>query len=141
MHPSAGTCRRPRSESRTRWPGPPPDPTKPWAGGGRDDERRYATRNHAVEQRAASGAGTTMPPVTPSPLAGQPARREMLVDPARLVREYYERKPDPADPAQLVSFGTSGHRGSPLAGSFTEPHIAAITQAICDYRHTQGIDG
>jgi phosphoglucomutase len=82
-----------------------------------------------------------MPPVTPSPLAGQPARREMLVDPARLVREYHERKPDPADPAQLVSFGTSGHRGSPLAGSFTEAHIAAITQAICDYRHTQGIDG
>jgi phosphoglucomutase len=82
-----------------------------------------------------------MPPVTPSPLAGQPARREMLADPARLVREYYERKPDPADPSQLVSFGTSGHRGSPLACSFTEAHIAAITQAICDYRRTQGIDG
>jgi phosphoglucomutase len=80
-------------------------------------------------------------PTPTSPLAGQPARPEMLVDPARLVREYHERTPDPADPAQLVSFGTSGHRGSPLTGSFTEAHIAAITQAICDYRRSQGIDG
>ena len=76
-----------------------------------------------------------------SPLAGKPAPASMLVDLARLEREYYERKPDVDDPTQLVSFGTSGHRGSPFRGSFTEAHIAAITQAICDYRRAQGIDG
>jgi phosphoglucomutase len=76
-----------------------------------------------------------------SPLAGKPAPKSMLVDLARLEREYYERKPDVGDPTQLVSFGTSGHRGSPLRGSFTAAHIAAITQAICDYRRGQGIDG
>jgi phosphoglucomutase len=76
-----------------------------------------------------------------SPLAGKPAPKEMLVDLARLEREYYERKPDVGDPNQLVSFGTSGHRGSPLRGSFTEAHILAITQAICDYRRGQGTDG
>ena len=80
-------------------------------------------------------------PGTISPLAGRPAPKEMLVDLARLEREYYERKPDVGDPDQLVSFGTSGHRGSPLRGSFTESHILAITQAICDYRRGQGIDG
>jgi phosphoglucomutase len=84
---------------------------------------------------------TTMAPVTTSPLAGQPAPKDMLVDPARLEREYYARKPDIADPNQLVVFGTSGHRGSPLTGAFTDAHIAAITQAICDYRRAQGIDG
>ena len=76
-----------------------------------------------------------------SPLAGKPAPRSLLVDVARLEREYYERKPDVGDPTQLVSFGTSGHRGSSLRGSFTESHIAAITQAICDYRCAQRIDG
>ena len=75
--------------------------------------------------------------MTISPLAGKPAPKEMLIDPARLEREYFERKPDLDDPGQLVSFGTSGHRGSPLRGSFTEAHILAITQAICDYRRTQ----
>jgi len=65
----------------------------------------------------------------------------MLVDLAQLERGYYERRPDLGDPAQLVSFGTSGHRGSPLHGSFTEAHILAITQAICDYRGGQGTDG
>ena len=79
--------------------------------------------------------------MTLSPLAGKPAPKEMLVDPARLEHEYFERKPDPTDPAQLVSFGTSGHRGSPLSGSFNEAHILAITQAICEYRRTQGISG
>jgi phosphoglucomutase len=79
--------------------------------------------------------------VTISPLAGKPAPKQMLVDLARLEREYYARQPDASDPTQLVSFGTSGHRGSPLAGSFTEAHIAAITQAICDYRRGQGTDG
>src|SRR5262250_4029373 len=76
-----------------------------------------------------------------SPLAGKPAPKSILVDLARLEREYYDRKPDVGDPTQLVSFGTSGHRGSPLRGSFTEAHIAAITQAICEYRRRQGIDG
>jgi phosphoglucomutase len=79
--------------------------------------------------------------VTVSPLAGRPATKGMLVDPARLDREYYARQPDLADPTQLVSFGTSGHRGSPLTGSFTDVPIAAITQAICDYRRSRGTDG
>src|ERR1019366_4621315 len=76
-----------------------------------------------------------------SPLAGKPAPKEMLVDLARLERDYYERKPDVKDPDQLVSFGTSGHRGSSLNGTFTEAHILAITQAICDYRSSHGTDG
>jgi phosphoglucomutase len=76
-----------------------------------------------------------------SPLAGKPAPKEMLVDLARLEQEYYQRRPDVGDPNQLVSFGTSGHRGSPLRGTFTEAHILAITQAICDYRRGQGTDG
>jgi phosphoglucomutase len=76
-----------------------------------------------------------------SPLAGRPAPRELLADTARLEREYYERSPDVADPTQLVSFGTSGHRGSSLRGSFTEAHILAITQAICEYRRQRGTDG
>jgi phosphoglucomutase len=65
----------------------------------------------------------------------------MLVDVAHLERQYYERRPDLDDPNQLVRFGTSGHRGSPLCGSFTETHILAISQAICDYRRSQGMDG
>jgi phosphoglucomutase len=76
-----------------------------------------------------------------SPLAGKPAPKDMLIDVAKLERAYYERKPDPADPNQRVSFGTSGHRGTPLNATFTEAHILAITQAICDYRRGQGIDG
>jgi phosphoglucomutase len=76
-----------------------------------------------------------------SPLAGKPAPKEMLVDLSRLERQYFECLPDPDDPAQRVSFGTSGHRGSPLHGSFTEAHILAITQAICDYRRAHAIDG
>jgi len=76
-----------------------------------------------------------------SPLAGKPAPREMLVDLARLEREYFTRRPDPDDANQLVAFGTSGHRGSPFHGSFTEAHILAITQAICDYRSQKRIDG
>jgi phosphoglucomutase len=76
-----------------------------------------------------------------SPLAGKPAPKDMLVDLARLEREYYACRPDVGDPNQRVSFGTSGHRGSPLHGSFTEAHILAITQAICDYRRGQGTDG
>jgi phosphoglucomutase len=76
-----------------------------------------------------------------SPLAGRPAPKAMLVDVARLEREYFEGRPDIGDPNQMVSFGTSGHRGSPLRGTFTEAHILAITQAICDYRQSCGTDG
>src|SRR5437016_10132021 len=76
-----------------------------------------------------------------SPLAGKPAPKELLVDLARLEREYFEHWPDMSDRNQWVSFGTSGHRGSSLRGTFTEAHILAITQAICDYRRDQGTDG
>jgi phosphoglucomutase len=76
-----------------------------------------------------------------SPLAGKPPPRAMLVDLNRLQRAYYEQEPDLTDPTQLVAFGTSGHRGSAFTGSFTESHILAITQAICDYRRAQGISG
>ena len=76
-----------------------------------------------------------------SPLAGQPAPASLLIDPEKLRAEYYARQPDLADPAQRVSFGTSGHRGSPLHGSFNEFHILAITQAICDYRRREAIGG
>jgi len=77
--------------------------------------------------------------MTISPLAGKPAPKEMLVDLGRLEQAYFAGRPDPADPAQRVSFGTSGHRGSSLRGSFTEAHILAITQAICDYRQAHGV--
>ena len=76
-----------------------------------------------------------------SPLAGKPAPKSLLIDPARLEREFYTRRPDPSNPLEQVSFGTSGHRGSPLKGSFNEAHILAITQAICEYRSGQGITG
>jgi phosphoglucomutase len=76
-----------------------------------------------------------------SPLAGLPAPKSMLVDVAKLEREYYERRPDLEDPNQMVIFGTSGHRGSPFHGTFTEAHILAMTQAICDYRRRQGTNG
>jgi phosphoglucomutase len=74
------------------------------------------------------------------PLAGKPAPRELLVDLDLLLRRYFD-KPDPADPQQRVSFGTSGHRGSSLRGSFNEAHILAVTQAICEYRKAQGTTG
>jgi phosphoglucomutase len=76
-----------------------------------------------------------------SPLAGKPAPKEMLLDLGQLERDYYERKPDVGNPETMVSFGTSGHRGSSLRGTFTETHILAITQAICEYRKGQGING
>ncbi|MEU6091516.1 phosphoglucomutase (alpha-D-glucose-1,6-bisphosphate-dependent) [Streptomyces sp. NPDC047085] len=77
----------------------------------------------------------------PHERAGRPAGPEDLVDVARLVTAYYALHPDPADPAQRVAFGTSGHRGSSLASAFNEDHIAATSQAICEYRAAQGIDG
>jgi phosphoglucomutase len=76
-----------------------------------------------------------------SPLAGLPAPKSMLVDVSKLEREYYERRPDLEDPNQMVIFGTSGHRGSPFNGTFTEAHILAMTQAICDYRRAHDTDG
>jgi phosphoglucomutase len=76
-----------------------------------------------------------------SPLAGKPATKDMLIDVAKLEHDYFERRPDVNDPNQLVSFGTSGHRGTPFLSTFTEAHILAITQAICEYRHDNRIDG
>ncbi len=74
-------------------------------------------------------------------MAGQPATPEILIDAAKLENEYYAKRLNLDDPRQLVSFGTSGHRGTPLDGSFTEAHILAITQAICDYRQANSISG
>jgi phosphoglucomutase len=76
-----------------------------------------------------------------SPLAGKPAPRELLIDVSRLEADYYSIKPNLEDAAQLVSFGTSGHRGSSTSGSFNEAHILAITQAIVEYRIQQRITG
>src|SRR5512142_628869 len=76
-----------------------------------------------------------------SPLAGKPAEPSMLVNVPKLVTAYYSEAPDPSVPEQRVAFGTSGHRGSALDKAFNEEHILAITQAICQYREQQGIDG
>ena len=75
------------------------------------------------------------------PLAGKPAPRSILIDVPRLVSTYYTLAPDPAVSSQRVAFGTSGHRGSSLSGAFNEAHILAVTQAICRYRQSKGIDG
>jgi phosphoglucomutase len=75
------------------------------------------------------------------PNAGKPAPKDILIDVSRLEAAFYEGKPDPTDPNQLVSFGTSGHRGTSSNATFTEAHILAITQAICEYRRSQGITG
>jgi len=75
------------------------------------------------------------------PLAGLPAPEKLLIDVSRLENDYYTRTPDVSDPNQLVSFGTSGHRGTPFDGTFTEAHILATTQAICEYRRGQGFTG
>ena len=74
-------------------------------------------------------------------LAGKPAPADLLIDVAKLEDDYYAKTPDPADPQQLVSFGTSGHRGSPFDATFTEAHILAITQAIYEYRAAHGVTG
>src|SRR6195952_5515704 len=76
-----------------------------------------------------------------SPRAGQLAEPGDLVDVPRLVTSYYALHPDPSDVAQQVAFGTSGHRGSSFAAAFNDDHIAATSQAICEYRASQGIDG
>ncbi len=76
-----------------------------------------------------------------NPLAGKPAPRSLLVNVPRLVSAYYTHIPDPNNPQDLVVFGTSGHRGSPLKGTFNEPHILAIAQALCEYRANAGTTG
>ncbi len=86
-------------------------------------------------------AATQVSRASISQLAGKPAPREILVDLARLEKEYFDRKPDLEDANQFVVFGTSGHRGTSLNGTFTEAHVLAIAQAISDYRKTQGITG
>jgi phosphoglucomutase len=73
--------------------------------------------------------------------AGQPAQPSDLIDVDDVVGAYYDRRPDPEDPGQRVAFGTSGHRGSSLDTAFNEPHIVATTQAIVEYRASQGVDG
>ena len=77
----------------------------------------------------------------PSPFAGKPAQPALLVNVPRLITAYYSNLPDPSVPAQRVAFGTSGHRGSAFDNSFNEWHVLAISQAICDYRAQQGING
>lgn len=79
--------------------------------------------------------------MTVSPLAGKPAEQSALINVPRLVTAYYAEVPDPAEPAQRVAFGTSGHRGSALQRTFNEWHVLAISQAICLYRQQQRIDG
>jgi len=74
-------------------------------------------------------------------LAGKPAPREQLIDVSRLVTAYFTAHPDPDHPGERVAFGTSGHRGSSLARSFNDDHIAAIAQAVCEHRAERGIDG
>lgn len=76
-----------------------------------------------------------------NPLAGKPAPKELLIDVSRLEASFYERRPNIDDPNQMVSFGTSGHRGTSANATFTEAHILAITQAICEYRSGNGITG
>src|ERR1700748_1414898 len=84
---------------------------------------------------------TTRCRVAISAAAGKPADPSMLVDVPRLLTDYYELRPDPSDPRQRVVFGTSGHRGSATGVGVNEWHILAITQAICDYRKLQSING
>jgi phosphoglucomutase len=76
-----------------------------------------------------------------SPLAGKPAPTDRLVNVSKLVAAYYDQRPDPSVPAQRVAFGTSGHRGSSFDATFNEAHVLAMSQAICQYRREQGIDG
>jgi phosphoglucomutase len=97
-----------------------------------------------VSSKPADASPSGTPPARPSgihPLAGQPAPAEVLIDPQKLCEEYYRRRPDAGNRAERVSFGTSGHRGSALRGSFNEFHVLAITQAICEYRSKEAIRG
>ena len=108
-------------------------------------------RGDPDQQTAGTSAVLISSPLTPSrrgvspmaihPLAGQPAPASSLIDVGKLVRAYLANGPDLADQFQLVALGTSGHRGTPLRCAFTEAHILAITQAICDYRRSHATDG
>lgn len=80
-------------------------------------------------------------PETLNPLAGKLAPVESLIDVSQLLTAYYSLQPNPENPLQQVSFGTSGHRGSSLSGTFNEDHILAVSQAVAEYRHSQGING
>src|ERR1700739_2192089 len=112
----------------------------------------FASWYRGVLQWLATASSKTTPPgckrnalarcqVKISSAAGKPADPSILVNVPKLVTAYYELRPDPSDPRQRVVFGTSGHRGSAFDGAFNESHILAITQAICDYRKLQNIDG
>src|SRR3984957_8073797 len=90
--------------------------------------------------RKKRGTGDRLSPKI-NPLAGQPAPAASLVDVPRLITAYYSERPDPAIAAQRVAFGTSGHRGSSFDLGFNEYHVLAISQAICEYRRSRGIDG
>src|SRR5689334_8374975 len=102
-----------------------------------------SARRDATPSGSALGVLVVDPPAAMAlhPLAGRPPPPEMLVNVPRLVTEYYARRPDPDDPAQRVAFGTSGHRGSSLRGSFNEPHILAASQAVAEERRAQGVTG
>src|SRR5262249_51555396 len=104
--------------------GPPPG-SRPGSG----TPNRVRSIGQAVERRPLRDRPKE-PSMSISPLAGKPAPKELLVDVAKLEREYHDRRPDPRDPGQRVAFGTSGHRGTPANATFTEAHILAITQAI-----------
>jgi phosphoglucomutase len=86
-------------------------------------------------------SSATKAAATVSPFAGKPAASAMLVDVPKLVTAYYVDVPDSSVPEQRVAFGTSGHRGSALEHTFNQSHVLAISQAICDYRKAQGING
>src|SRR5262249_13851411 len=136
---SAGATRR--SLRRSRRLGPQSDPEHREFG-------KILQRPHHRRIRIRHLGGEALPGIVElpvetgiSPLAGKPAPKSLLVDLAKLERDYFARRPDLSDPTQMVRFGTSGHRGSPFSGSFTEAHILAITQAICDYRQAHGTGG
>jgi phosphoglucomutase len=97
-------------------------------------------RTHAAHQGQERGIGDYLS-ARVNPLAGKPAPAAMLVNVPRLVTAYYSEKPDPGVPSQRVAFGTSGHRGSAFDVGFNEDHVLAISQAICEYRKAQGING
>src|SRR4029450_6305165 len=117
---------------------PPPSPTANGRSTAGPRQRLAAGGRGTVPAGALPERGERM---TVSERAGQPAEASMLVDVDKLVKAYYEERPDPGDASQQVAFGTSGHRGSALKGSFNEAHILATTEAICRYRSQQGIDG
>jgi phosphoglucomutase len=100
---------------------------------------RFLISSQNLTSRLGCAEGEMTMPI--DPLAGKPAPPDHLVDLARLRREYYDRKPDLSDPTQRVRFGTSGHRGTALKGTFNEAHILAMTQAVVEYRVGQGITG